>query len=461
MSEILTPDRCGNILKLPNGQTRPRRLTDYRMVLTEPQARFMNLGVKFPAFVGGFGTGKSETMAKSALMDAREGGSGSLIALYEPTYDLVRLIMAPRMMETLSAFGYRYRYNKSENIIYTSSGNIGDFVLRAMMNPDRIVGYQSMRAHVDELDTLPTLQARDVWRKIIARNRQRPRTWRRMTKRPLNSVSAYTTPEGFGYVYEMWAEDRAKAEAKGYKMVQAATLSNPYLPLDYVPGLLVSYPPELVKAYILGQFTNLASGTIYYTYDVAGNRSREEVQPGEPLFIGMDFNVQHMSAIVHVIRDGKPHAVAEFVDRYDTPDMIEAIIERYGNGHHQINIYPDSSGKNRKTSGASTSDIALLEGAGFMVHYEQTNPAVKSRINAVNAMFLNAAGERRYFVNDLLCPWYSKCLQNQIYDEKTGEPDKKSGFDHANDAGGYYIAYTFPIIRDILPEALPDIGFMY
>lgn len=444
----------------------PPRLTDYRMILTAPQAQFMDLNCKFPAFVGGFGTGKSETMAKSALLDAREGGSGSLIALYEPTYDLVRLIMAPRMQEVLSAFGYRYRYNKSENIIYTSSGNIGDFVLRAMQNPDRIVGYQSMRAHVDEIDTLPQLQAKAVWRKIIARNRQKPRTRKRMTNRPLNTVSGYTTPEGFGFVYQQWAENRKASEAKGYKMVQATTLSNPYLPLDYVPGLLVSYPPELVRAYILGQFTNLASGVIYYGYDAAKNRSRETVQPGEPLFIGMDFNVQHMAAVVHVMRqhdDGNmyPHAVAELTELFDTPDMIERIIERYGEGRHQINIYPDSSGKNRKTSGASTSDIALLEAAGFLCHYEETNPAVKSRINSVNAMFHNAAGQRRYFVNDLLCPFYSTCLINQVYDAKSGEPDKKSGHDHCNDAAGYFIAYNFPIIRNVGESFLDSIGFSY
>ena len=56
---------------------------------------------KFPAFVAGFGTGKSEVMCNSALLDSLEGGASSLIAMYEPTYDLVRLILAPRMEEKL------------------------------------------------------------------------------------------------------------------------------------------------------------------------------------------------------------------------------------------------------------------------------------------------------------------------------------------------------------------------
>ena len=65
---------------------------------TEPQAAFLGMHCKFPAFVAGFGTGKSEVMCNSALLDSLEGGASSMIAMYEPTYDLVRLILAPRLL---------------------------------------------------------------------------------------------------------------------------------------------------------------------------------------------------------------------------------------------------------------------------------------------------------------------------------------------------------------------------
>ena len=104
---------------------------------TQPQKDFLELNCKFPAFVAGFGTGKSEIMCQSALLDSIEGGSDSLVALYEPTYDLVRLILAPRMEEKLIDWGVRYKYNKTENIIYTSNGQVGDFILRTLDNPNR------------------------------------------------------------------------------------------------------------------------------------------------------------------------------------------------------------------------------------------------------------------------------------------------------------------------------------
>src|SRR5690606_38417701 len=123
-----------------------------------------------------------------------------LIALYEPTYDLVRLILAPRMEEKLSDMGIRYKYNKQENIIYTSSPNCGDFVLRTLENPARIVGYESYRAHVDEIDTLKKQLAESAWQKIIARNRQRPKG----IDKPFNRVSDYSTPEGFRFAHSRW-----------------------------------------------------------------------------------------------------------------------------------------------------------------------------------------------------------------------------------------------------------------
>lgn len=151
-----------------------------------------------------------------------------------------------------------------------------------------------------------------------------------------------------------------------------------------------------------------------------------------------------MAAVVYVLRDGLPRAVDEFMDVFDTPAMIEAIKTRYEEGKHTINIYPDASGKNRKSSNASESDISLLYDAGFSVLVNDSNPAVRDRINAVNSMLCNTYGERRMMVNTVTCPKFTQCLERQVYNDK-GEPDKKGGFDHGNDGGGYPIVYLFPV----------------
>lgn len=408
---------------------------------TEPQGAFLGMHCKFPAFVAGFGTGKSEVMCNSALLDSMEGGSDSIIAMYEPTYDLVRLILAPRMEEKLADWGVRYKYNKSDNIIYTSSGQFGDFVLRTLDNPARIVGYESFRAKIDELDTLNMEHAEHAWNKVIARNRQLPRTYKPMTPKPANTVSVFTTPEGFRFVHDRWVVKKNP----GYEMIQASTLSNPFLPEDYVQSLRDTYPGQLIDAYINGEFVNLTAGTVYYAYDRRKNSSRETIKPGETLYIGQDFNVGHMASTVYVQRGKVWHAVAELVDMFDTPDVVRALIERWKSKGHYIVMYPDASGKNRKSNNASTSDIAQLQQAGFEVRAKSTNPPVKDRVSAMN----KALESGMVMINEQACPVTARCLEQQAYD-KNGEPDKSGGVDHQNDGTTYPIAYEMPIRKPVI-----------
>lgn len=401
---------------------------------TQPQANFHALPHKYRAIFAGFGTGKSQTMADAALMDAVQHPQ-ALIGIYEPTYDLVRLIAAPRMQQRLEENGIRFKYNKSENIIYTSTQGVGDFILRTLDNPERIIGYETLCAHIDELDTLPAEKAKAVWEKIIARNRQSFKGCDHLE----NRVSAYSTPEGYKFCYDRWVANTSDL----YGYVQASTLSNPFLPDDYVTSLRESYPEQLIDAYINGEFVNLTSGTVYGSYQRQKHSTNEKTRNGEQLFIGMDFNVTKQAATVYVKRNGDEwHCVAELVDMFDTPDAISVIKSKWPN--HPVIIYPDASGNNRKSVNASESDISLLRQAGFSIRVNNSNPAVKDRILATNKAF--EAG--KVFVNYNACPTVARCLEQQAYG-KNGEPDKASGNDHQNDATTYPLAYELPIIKPL------------
>ena len=189
-------------------------MSDVKISLTEPQAEFLALPCRYPAFVAGMGSGKSETMCTAAVMDLTHSSS-CVVAMYEPTFDLVTLMLAPRMEAKLAHFGITYTYNKQDHIIYTSSSQVGDIVFRSADKPERIIAYESYRAHVDELDTLKFAHAQEVWRKILGRNRQNPKdlldeykVWDEEQGRlkTLNKASVYTTPEGFKFVYDRWAK---------------------------------------------------------------------------------------------------------------------------------------------------------------------------------------------------------------------------------------------------------------
>lgn len=408
--------------------------------LSAPQNIFLNgLNTKFRAFVGGFGSGKTFVGCLDLLLFAAKN-PGYAQAYYGPSYAAIRDIFYPTFEEAAEYLGFTVDVHVSnkEVDIYRNGFWYGKIICRSMDKPGSIIGYKVARSLVDEIDTLDPKKAKHAWNKIIARLRVK-------IDGVINGVGVTTTPEGFAFVHSRFA-DSPKAS---YSMVQASTYENAeHLPEDYIDSLLESYSAELVSAYLNGQFVNLTSGPVYPQFNRVLNHTDEEENGYEPLYIGMDFNVQHMAAIVHVLRDEKPCAVGEFIDLYDTPAMIAAIQERYPERH--ITVYPDASGSNRKTVDALTNDIALIEQAGFTVSVNPANPRIKARVTAMNAAFCNAKGERSYKINTTLCPCYTKGLEQQAYDEKTGLPDKKSGFDHGNDSGGYYIAMDFPVVRPMI-----------
>ncbi|OAI84883.1 terminase large subunit domain-containing protein [Pseudomonas putida] len=413
-----------------------------------PQASFINMPHKFRGFVAGFGSGKTWVGCAALCKHVWEWpriDSG----YFAPTYPQIRDIFFPTIEEVAFDWGLKVKTKESDKEVEFYSG--GQYrsttICRSMEKPQTIVGFKIGHALVDELDVLPKLKAEHAWRKIIARMRYNVDGLK-------NGVDVTTTPEGFKFVYQQFVKQlREKPALKDmYGLVQASTFDNELnLPPDYIPSLMDSYPEQLIMAYLNGQFVNLTSGTIYTAYDRKLNGSQETIQPGEALFIGMDFNVGKMSAIVHVKRLGLPHAVDEIINGYDTPDMIRQIKERYwlfdGTDYRntrQIRVYPDASGGSRKSVKASETDISLLKQAGFMVSAPGANPPVKDRINSMNAMFCNAAGQRRYRINADKCPTYADDLEQQIWDP-SGEPDKKQGNDHRPDAGGYFIHKEYPI----------------
>lgn len=413
------------------------------VAFSKPQYDFITSDAKFPAFVGGFGSGKTEALVARALK-SKQMYPDLNIAVYLPTFDLIATIVQPRFEEKLEAWGCKYKSVSSQRP-HIDIENGGQIIFRTMNDPARIIGYEVADSFVDELDTLKEDLAQDIWRKIIARNRQ---------KKPdggVNTISVGTTPEGFRFVYQQWANN-PKAKEQGYELYRASTYDNLiHLPADYIQNLLDLYPANLVDAYINGNFVNMKTGSVYPNFSRELNSSDEIVGKvklpdssftGEDLHIGMDFNVTNMTAIVNVRRDGYPHAVDEITKVFDTPAMINAIKAKYPN--NRIFVYPDASGNSRKSNNASETDISLLEKANFNVNNDNKNPFVKDRVLSFNSLICNGKGIRRFFVNVAMCPTLTECLEKQAYD-KNGEPDKANGLDHPLDAEGYFINFCFPI----------------
>lgn len=316
--------------------------------LNVPQHRFLYLPQKFRAYVAGFGAGK--TWAGCAGLACHFWRWPLIDAGYfAPTYPQIRDIFYPTVEECFGEWGLSVdvRQSTHEVLVFSGKSLRGVIKCRSMDKPGTIIGFKIGHALVDEIDVMPMDKATNAWRKILARMRYNVPGLR-------NGVDVTTTPEGFKFVYNQFAKQvREKPElAEMYGLIKASTYDNEInLPADYIPSLLQSYPAQLVQAYINGEFVNLASGTIYVMFKRELNSTDEVIQNGEPLFIGLDFNVGKMAAVVHVKRNGLPCAVDEIVGAYDTPDMIRRIKERYWRHEGgrfiatcQIRIYPGRIG---------------------------------------------------------------------------------------------------------------------
>lgn len=451
MGQLIEYEFDGELILVDEDEIDEDDTDDGSIDLTVPQTLFTHSNDKYPLFVAGFGAGKSTCMMVNALNDLSYPRAD--IALYAPTYDLLKLITIPYLEEMLTNSDIPYKINKSDYICYVEDH--GKIIMRSLDTPSRIVGYQVFRSHIDEIDTIGQVKANDAWNKVVARNRQKVFKYDENDRRipigrkpngrlkfatELNRVSAYTTPEGFGFAYDRWE----KKKMPGYKLFRAPTTSNPNLPEDYVQSLRDTYPPELIDAYINGFFVNLTSGAVYPSFDRDLNNSNEEVIGNEELYVGMDFNVMRGASAIHVLRDGWPVCVDEIHNAYDTDEQIVILKQRYPN--NPIKVYPDASGKNRTAANTTETDIFKLEDAGFEVEYNYSNPPIKERVFSLSAMICNANGVRRYKVNVINCPNVTATLEQQVWGAN-GLPDKKANLDHSGDAVGYYIHSEFPIIK--------------
>lgn len=355
----------------------------------------------------------------------------------EPTNSMIKKTLIPSMDETLELLGVPYSYSKSD-MIYTLHFQEGDTTIYCLSaeNYKRMAGLNLAFFGVDECDTIQKDIARSMWNMAMSRLRRGA------------VYQGYTTstPEGFNFLYEFFQEEPESdpKKAKDRRIIRGRTQDNPFLPPEFIQSLLDNYPPNLIKSYLEGIFTNLTSGQVYYAFDRVLNHTDKTLKdyPNHVLHIGQDFNNLKCASTVCVIDNGLPLQLDEIMGSRNTEAVIEAIKQRYPN--RKVIMYPDAAGNQNKTS-AAMSDIAMLKAAGFELNYSSRNPFVKDRINSVNAMICNSTGHRRFLINTKQCPLTTKTLEQQIY-SPDGSPLKSHDLDHPGDAIGYFLHRVYPLI---------------
>lgn len=199
--------------------------------------------------------------------------------------------------------------------------------------------------------------------------------------------------------------------------------------------ILEGLSPDERARFEFGEFIDAADGQVYYTFDQELN-VQECKQENGTVFVGLDFNVDPFCGVLVQFFDNKIYVFDEYFERNsDTPSACFNLIKRgYGGAH----IIPDSTAKNRKTSGQS--DLTMLRNEGFTVKPTR-NPYVFDRVNNMNRLLSKGriiiSPKCKKLINDLeKVTWKGSDL-----DQKTDPL-----LTHISDALGYVAWWRYPIV---------------
>lgn len=197
---------------------------------------------------------------------------------------------------------------------------------------------------------------------------------------------------------------------------------------DYVTNILAKLPEKDRARFLLGEFGDDNSGATYYSFSRENNVQEIERHPEHVMYAFVDFNVDPLTGLIAQFYDDKIYILDEIFQRNSNTRMLaKEIKEKAGNAY----IIPDSTGRNRKTSGQS--DFMILEDAGFTI-MEVRNPLVVDRVGNVNRLL-----EQGNVIINPKCVKLIGDLEKVCWRENSFELDQKKDplLTHISDALGY------------------------
>lgn len=261
---------------------------------------------------------------------------------------------------------------------------------------------------------------------------------------PYRQMLITTSGNGFNFLYDIFGniEDTEKR-----RLISAETKSNVFLPEGYYEELLDNYggaDTPLAQQELFGKFVNLQEGSIYNLFDRGINVLPCKLNKRFPVYVGVDFNVDQMSATYIQYIGGTFYQCEEVQLTHrnaNTHDLADKIIADLSSKGYNVQIVPDSTGKARKTSGSSgQSDHQILRDKGLKV-LETSNPLIRDRQNNMNIKF-----KKKELVIDPSCVSTIKEI------ETLSSRDTEGKVSHLSVTTGY-VTWLLSPLRRITPKS--------
>jgi len=395
-----------------------------KITLTKPQHKVSSSNKRFRVLISGRRFGKTYLCITEMMKYATKVKKN--IWYVAPTFKMAREIVWSKLKEILHSFNWIDNINES-NLTITIKKTGSKISLKGCENYDGLRGSGLDFLILDEFADIDEKAWTEVLRASVADTK--------------GDVLMCGSPKGYGnWAYRMYLKGK---EDKEWDSFQFTTLQGGMVTADEIEQAKQDIDIRTFRQEFEGTFENYA-GAVYYNFHPVESVIEKQIDWTKPLHIGMDFNVDPMSACVGQIEKDKIYFLDEIIIySSNTDEMVDEIKNRYGT-KIPIFIYPDPASRQRKTSAGGRTDLSILQNAGFKVKVKNKHPAIRDRINAVNSKLKDSNGQRHIFVSKS-CKTIVKGLQRQIYKENTNIPDKEDGFDHMNDAIGYMVDFLKPL----------------
>ncbi len=401
------------------------------MPLSKPQKQVLDCDKRFRCIIAGRRWGKTFLAITEIAKFTRYPRKRCFYVA--PSYRMAKTIVWNDLVEKLTKHKWIKSVNNSDLTITLRNGST--ISLRGADNENSLRGVGLDFLIMDEYADIKE----NTWYEIL-----------RPTLSDRNGSALFCgTPRGYGnWSYELFT--KAQSDPDNWASFQFTTLEGGRVSPQEIEQAKQDLDERTFAQEYLGSFVNYA-GQIYYNFD----RKENVIDKYEPktaeIHIGVDFNIDPMSAVITEIQGNNIYIYDEIIlYSSNTDELVQEIKSRYSSKH--IFCYPDPASKQRKTSAGGTTDLAILKNAGFNMRVRNAHPLIRDRINAVNTKLKNANGKRTLFIANN-CKNVLKSIERQIYKEGTSVPDKDNNYDHMNDALGYLVEYLFPVRRDFTPSA--------
>ena len=396
------------------------------MKLTAAQNEIVQDKHRFKVVIAGRRFGKTHLAVRELCYNAKEPNKE--VWYVTSSYRAAKMIAWKKLRQRLIELRWIQKINESELTITLKNGST--IALKGADNPDSLRGVGLDYLVIDEVAEVDPEAFYEVLRPTLADKQ--------------GSALFIGTPKGS----TNWAKDLFDMEIEfpeQWKSFSFTTIQGGNVPAEEIEAARRDLDIRTFRQEFEATFESYA-GRIYYAFDRKENVSKWEQPIPDVLYIGCDFNIDPISAVVAARVGDTLHVIDEIrIFGSNTQELVDEILTRYPK--QKIMCYPDPAGRQRKTSAGGMTDIIILQNAGFVVKAPHSHTPVRDRINAVNARLCSTEGIRNLVV-DPKCKHLIEGLERHAYREGTSQPDKDSGYDHMLDGLGYMIDYVWPVKKD-------------